>query len=37
MSNEHRNDPIDFMAIEVEARRLRANWVRSLLTGRKAK
>ncbi len=37
MSTNTKSDAIDFMAIEVEARRLRANWVRSLLKGRNAK
>jgi len=35
MSYQPKNGEIDLMAIEVEARRLRANWVRSLLRGRK--
>lgn len=37
MSTKTNSDANDFMAVEVEARRLRANWVRSLLKGRNAK
>jgi len=37
MRYEGINGEIDLMAVEVEARRLRANWVRTLLRGRKAR
>ena len=37
MRYEVKNGEIDLMAVEVEARRLRANWVRTLLRGRKAR
>ncbi len=37
MAYEFQNHAIDEMAIELQARRLRANWVRSLLKGRKAR
>jgi len=37
MSYHSEYSEIDLMAVEIEARRLRANWVRSLLTGRKAR
>ena len=35
MRNVERNNEINLMAVEVEARRLRANWVRALFRGRK--
>ncbi len=37
MSYQYKTGSLDLMAIETEARRLRANWVRSLLTSRKAR
>lgn len=37
MRYEVKNGEIDLMAVEVEARRLRANWVRTLLRARKVR
>lgn len=37
MKYETKNGEINLMAVEVEARRLRANWVRDLLRGRKTR
>ena len=37
MSYQSKYGEIDLMAVEIKARRLRANWVRSLLAGRKAR
>lgn len=37
MRYETKNGVIDLVAVEVEARRLRANWVRDLLRSRKAR
>ena len=37
MSYQNNPAKVDLFAIEVEARRLRANWVRSLFSDRKAR
>lgn len=37
MYYKNKNGEINLMAVELEARRLRANWVRDLLRSRKAR
>ena len=32
-----KNGEVDLMSLEVEARRLRANWIKSLLSSRKSR